>query len=60
MGMVSGHTYGAAKEVGQGFQPDVFLMAREVTSRRDGKLASTTELIDFHVASPSEGAFTKP
>ena len=39
---------------------DGFPMARKVTSRRDGKLASTTELIDFSVASPSEGAFAKP
>ena len=39
---------------------DGFPMARKVTSQRDGKLASTTELIDFHVASPSEGAFAKP
>jgi hypothetical protein len=37
-----------------------FPMARKVTYRRDGKLASTTELIDFSVASPSEGAFAKP
>ena len=35
-------------------------MARKVTSQRDGKLAYTTELIDFNVASPSEGAFAKP
>jgi hypothetical protein len=35
-------------------------MARKVTSLRDGKLASTTELIDFHVATPSAGAFAKP
>ena len=39
---------------------DGFPMARKVTSHRDGKLAYTTELIDFHVASPSEGAFAKP
>ncbi len=39
---------------------DGFLMARKETSLRDGKLAFTTELIDFHVASPSEGAFAKP
>ena len=39
---------------------DGFLMARKVTSRREGKLALTTELIDFKVATPSEGAFAKP
>ena len=39
---------------------DGFPMARKETSLRDGKLAFTTELIDFHVASPSEGAFAKP
>ena len=39
---------------------DGFPMARKVTSRRDGKLASTTELIDFKAATPSEGAFAKP
>jgi hypothetical protein len=37
-----------------------FPMARKVTSQRDGKLSYTTELIDFHVASTSEGAFAKP
>ncbi len=37
-----------------------FPMARKVTSRRDGKLAYTTELIDFKAATPSEGAFAKP
>jgi hypothetical protein len=39
---------------------DGFPMARKVTSRRDGKLASTTELIDFKAATPGEGAFAKP
>jgi hypothetical protein len=39
---------------------DGFPMARKVTSRRDGKLAYTTELIDFKAATPSEGAFAKP
>jgi hypothetical protein len=37
-----------------------FLMARKVTSHRDGKLAFTTELIDFNAETPSEGAFAKP
>jgi hypothetical protein len=37
-----------------------FPMARKVTSLRDGKLASTTELIDFEAATPSESAFAKP
>jgi hypothetical protein len=35
-------------------------MARKVTSQRDGKLSSTTELIDFDAATPGEGAFAKP
>ena len=39
---------------------DGFPMARKVTSHRDGKLAFTTELIDFQAASPSEGTFAKP
>jgi hypothetical protein len=39
---------------------DGFPIARTVTSLRDGKLASTTELIDFQVATPSGGAFAKP
>jgi hypothetical protein len=39
---------------------DGFPMARKVTSRRDGKLAYTTELIDFKAETPSEGAFAKP
>jgi hypothetical protein len=39
---------------------DGFPMARTVTSRRDGKVASTTELIDFKVATPSADAFAKP
>ena len=39
---------------------DGFPMARKMTSQRDGKLAFTTELIDFSMASPSEGAFAKP
>jgi hypothetical protein len=39
---------------------DGFPMARKVTSRRDGKLAFTTELIDFKAETPSEGAFAKP
>ncbi len=39
---------------------DGFPMARKVTSRRDGKLAFTTELIDFKAATPGEGAFAKP
>ena len=39
---------------------DGFPMARKVTSRRDGKLASTTEVIEFKAATPGEGAFAKP
>jgi hypothetical protein len=39
---------------------DGFPMARKVTSLRDGKPASTTELIDFKAATPGEGAFAKP
>ena len=39
---------------------DGFPVARKVTRWSDGKLASTTELIDFHAASPSGGAFAKP
>jgi hypothetical protein len=39
---------------------DGFLMARKVTSLRDGKPASTTELIDFKAATPGDGAFAKP
>jgi hypothetical protein len=39
---------------------DGFPMARKETSRRDGKLASTTELIEFKAATPAEGAFAKP
>jgi hypothetical protein len=39
---------------------DGFPMARKQTSHRDGKLAFTTELIDFKAAAPSEGAFAKP
>jgi hypothetical protein len=39
---------------------DSFPMARKETYQRDGKLASTTELIDFKAATPSEGAFAKP
>jgi hypothetical protein len=39
---------------------DGFPMARKETSWRDGKLAFTTELIDFKAATPSEGAFAKP
>ena len=39
---------------------DGFPMARKVTSRRDGKLAYTRELIDFKAATPGEGAFAKP
>jgi hypothetical protein len=35
-------------------------MARKVTRWSDGKLASTTELTAFTVATPSEGAFAKP
>jgi hypothetical protein len=37
-----------------------FPMARKVTSHRDGKLALTTELIEFNAETPSEGAFAKP
>jgi hypothetical protein len=39
---------------------DGFPMSQKVTSRRDGKLAFTTELINFKAATPSEGAFSKP
>ena len=39
---------------------DGFPMARKVTSRRDGKLAYTRELVDFKAATPGEGAFAKP
>lgn len=39
---------------------DGFLMARKVTSRRDGKLAYSMELIDFRAATPGEGVFAKP
>jgi hypothetical protein len=37
-----------------------FPMARKETSRRDGKEAYTSELIDFKVATPSADAFAKP
>ena len=39
---------------------DGFPMARKVTSLRDGKPASTTELIDFKAATPGEGALAQP
>ena len=39
---------------------DGFPMARKETRWSDGKLSSTTELIDFQVTTPSEGAFAKP
>jgi hypothetical protein len=39
---------------------DGFPMASKVTSRRDGKLASTTDLIEFRATTPGEGAFAKP
>jgi hypothetical protein len=39
---------------------DGFPLARKETTERDGKLASTTELIEFKVATPSEEAFAKP
>jgi hypothetical protein len=39
---------------------DGFPIARKETIQRDGKLASTTELIDFKVVTPSAGAFAKP
>lgn len=39
---------------------DGFPMARKETTRRDGKLASTTELIDFKAATPGEGSFARP
>ena len=37
-----------------------FPLARKEKTERDGKLASTTELFDFNVGTPSEGAFAKP
>ena len=39
---------------------DGFPMARKVTHLHDGKVVYARDLIDFHVASPSEGAFAKP
>ena len=39
---------------------DGFPIARKETTQRDGKLASTTELIEFKVGTPSQGAFDKP
>jgi hypothetical protein len=39
---------------------DGFPIARKVTTQQDGKTTSTRELIDFKVATPSEGAFAKP
>ena len=39
---------------------DGFPLARKETMERDGKLASTRELIDFKVGTPSDGAFAKP
>jgi hypothetical protein len=39
---------------------DGFPMARKERTERDGKPASTTELMEFKVATPSEGAFAKP
>jgi hypothetical protein len=39
---------------------DGFPLARKETTVRDGKLASTRELIEFKVATPSEEAFGKP
>ena len=39
---------------------DGFPIARKVTHQHDGKVVYTRELIEFHVASPSEGAFAKP
>jgi hypothetical protein len=35
-------------------------IARKENNERDGKPSSTTELIDFRVVTPSEGAFAKP
>jgi hypothetical protein len=39
---------------------DGFPIARKSTHLHDGKVVLTRELIEFHVASPSEGAFAKP
>jgi hypothetical protein len=39
---------------------DGFPLARKETTERDGKLASTRELIDFKVETPSDGVFAKP
>ena len=39
---------------------DGFPIARKETTQRDGKLASRTELIEFKVGTPSQGAFDKP
>jgi hypothetical protein len=39
---------------------DGFLLARKVTSHRDGKLSSTIERLEFTAATPSESAFAKP
>jgi hypothetical protein len=39
---------------------DGFPIARKEITQRDGKPASTRELIEFKVAMPSEGAFAKP
>jgi hypothetical protein len=39
---------------------DGFPLARKETTQQDGKLAYTKELIDFKVATPSQGTFDKP
>jgi hypothetical protein len=39
---------------------DGFPIARKVTHLHDGKVVYTRELIEYHVTSPSEGAFAKP
>ena len=39
---------------------DGFPLARKETTQRDGKPASTRELIEFKATTPSEGAFAKP
>ena len=39
---------------------DGFPMARKEITQRDGKPSSTRELIEFKVATPSEGTFDKP
>ena len=39
---------------------DGFPLARKETTERDGKPASTREMIEFKLGTPSEGAFAKP